>query len=133
MSRENVEIVRRGYAAYNRGDIDAAVTDFAPDCEYTPTGALPGGGGVYRGPEGYKAFIGWLRAEFEDARLVVTDVTDAGDRVLASITVQGRGRQSGAAASWDLWQVWTIRDGKVVRGQAFANEADALEAAGLSE
>jgi ketosteroid isomerase-like protein len=29
--------------------------------------------------------------------------------------------------------VWTVRDGKVVRGQGFTSRADALEAAGLSE
>ena len=31
MSQENVEIVRRGYEAYNPGDLDGAVSDFAPD------------------------------------------------------------------------------------------------------
>ena len=30
-------------------------------------------------------------------------------------------------------QVWTIRDGKVVRMRVFADRAQALEAAGLSE
>ena len=41
MSQENVEIVRRGFDAYQRGDLDAAVTDLAQDCEFVPTGALP--------------------------------------------------------------------------------------------
>jgi len=133
MSQENVEMVRRAFEAYNRGDIDAVVTDFASDCEYVPSGALPGGRGVYRGPEGYKRFIGWLRDGFDDARVDVNDVIDAGNQVLVSVTVRGHGRQSGAAASWDLWQVWTIRDGKFVRGQAFTDRTEALEAVGLSE
>jgi ketosteroid isomerase-like protein len=49
MSEENLEMVRRGFDAYERGDLDAAVTDFASDCEFVPTGALPGGRGVYQG------------------------------------------------------------------------------------
>jgi len=126
-------MLRRGFDAYNRGDLDAAVADFASDCEYVTSGALPGSRGVYQGPEGYKQFSGWLRDEFEDARLDVNDVIDAGDRVLASLTLRGRGRQSGAATSWDVWQVWTIRDGRIVRGQAFTDETEALEAAGLRE
>jgi ketosteroid isomerase-like protein len=133
MSQENVQMLRRGFDAYNRGDVDAVVADFASDCEYVASGALPGGRGVYQGPEGYKQFIGWLRDEFEDARLDVNDVIDAGDRVLASLTLRGRGRQSGAATSWDVWQVWTIRDGRIVRGQAFTDKTEALEAAGLRE
>jgi ketosteroid isomerase-like protein len=132
MSQENVEMARRGYDAYNRGDVDAAVSDFAADCEFIPSGALPGGRGVYRGPEGYKQFVGWLRDEFEDAHLDLNEVIDAGDLVLASLTVRGRGRQSGAETRWDLWQVWTIRDCRFVRGQAFTDKTEALEAAGLS-
>ncbi len=31
MSQENVEAVRRAFEAFNRGDRDAAVADFAPD------------------------------------------------------------------------------------------------------
>ncbi len=133
MPRENVDMVRRRVDAYNRGDVEAVVTDFASDCEYVPSGALPGGRDVYRGPEGYTRFIGWLRDEFEDARLDLNDVIDVGDRVLASVTIRGRGRQSGAATSWDLWEVWTIRDGRVVRGQAFTGKTEALAAAGLRE
>jgi taurine dehydrogenase small subunit len=133
MSQENFEMVRRAFDAYNRGDLDAVVTDFASDCEYVSSGALPGGRGVYQGPEGYKRFIGWIKDEFEDAHVDVNDLTDAGDRVLASLTLRGRGRQSGAATTWDLWHVWTVRSGRFVHGQAFTSKTEALEAAGLSE
>jgi ketosteroid isomerase-like protein len=133
MSQENVEIVRRAFEAYNRGDLDTAVADFASDFEYIASGAIPGGRGVFRGPEGYKRFVGWLREEFDDARVEIDAITDAGDQVLVSVTIRGRGRQSGVEASWNDWQVWTLRDGKIVDGLGFTNRAEALEAAGLSE
>jgi hypothetical protein len=56
-----------------------------------------------------------------------------GDQVLASVTFRGRGKHSGITTSWDLWQLWRLRDGKAVRGQAFRSKEEALEAAGLSE
>jgi uncharacterized protein len=133
MSEENVEIVRRGYEAYNRGDVDGVVADFARDCEYIATGALPGTRGVFRGPEGYEQFIAWVRSEFDDARIEVTELIDAGNRVFVSVTLRGRGRQSGVPTTWSFWQVWTMLDGEVVRGQAFVNRDEALEAAGLRE
>jgi ketosteroid isomerase-like protein len=133
MSQQNVEAVRTAFEAYNRGDLDTAVADFAPDCEYISTGALPGFRGVSRGPEGYKEFVGWLREEFDDARIDVDELVEAGDRVLASITLCGRGRRSGVATTWSMWQVWTLRGGKFVRGQGFTNKGEALEAAGLEE
>jgi ketosteroid isomerase-like protein len=33
MPEKNVEILRRGYEAYERGELDAVVADFDPDCE----------------------------------------------------------------------------------------------------
>ena len=133
MSQENVERVRRAFAAYNRGDVDAAVSDFAEDCVYIASGALPGARGMHRGPEGYKKFVGWLRSEFDDARIETDELIDAGDQVVASLTLRGRGRRSGAETKWTIWQVWTVRDGEVTHGQAFTDKAEALEAAGLSE
>ena len=133
MSRENVEVVRRGIEAFNRGDMDGVVADFAPESEYVTTGMIPGASGVFRGPEGYRQFTEGFFAEFEDARIEVHELIDAEDRVLASVTLRGRGKQSGAEASWDIWQLWTVKDGRVVRGQGFTSRADALEATGLSE
>ena len=133
MSRENVEIVRRAYDAFSRGDLDAAVEDMAPDCEYVATGTIPGLGGVYRGPEGFRRFLSWIFDEFDDARVEIDELIEAEDGVLASVTNRGRGKQSGAETSWHVWQLWTVRDGKVVHGQGFTSEAEALEAVGLRE
>jgi ketosteroid isomerase-like protein len=58
---------------------------------------------------------------------------DAGDDLIVSMTNRGRGRRSGVETSWDVWLVWTVRDGTAIRGQAFMSKAEALEAAGLSE
>src|SRR5262245_45186258 len=133
MSQENVELARRAYAAFNRGDLDGMLADFAPTFEYASTGAIPGAGGVYGGPDGMREFLGWLWNEFESPRAEIGELIEAGDQVLASVTLRGRGKQSGAEASWDVWQLWTVRDGKIVRGQGFTSREHALEAAGLSE
>jgi uncharacterized protein len=133
MSQGNLELVRRGYEAYNRGDLDGAVSDFASDCRYTAAGTIPDRTGVFHGREGYKEFIGWLRSEFDDARAEIDELIDAGEMVVIGSTLRGRGRQSGAEAKFTFWQVWTIQDGKFARGQGFASRDEALEAAGLRE
>ncbi len=133
MSEENVEVVRRAAEAFNRGNLDAAVADAAPDIEYVATGALPGLQGVFRGVEEYKRFLHWVPDEFDDPRADPTEIIEAGDQVVVGLTISGRGKQSGVETSWNFWQVWTIREGKSVRGQGFASRDEALEAAGLSE
>jgi uncharacterized protein len=133
MSEENVEILRRAFDAFNRGDIDAAVADFAPECEYFASGALPDSAPFYRGPEGYKRNISWILDEFDDAHVEVHELIGAGDQVMASLIMRGRGKRSGVETSWNLWQVWTVREGKAVRGRGFTERSEALKAAGLSE
>ena len=97
MSEENVEVVRRGYAAFNRGDLDAMVADFAPTFEYVASGAVPGPGGVYRGPEGLREFMGWFFGEFSNARAEINELTEAGDRVLVGTTARGRGSRAASS------------------------------------
>jgi ketosteroid isomerase-like protein len=109
------------------------VADIAPDFEYVTTGAIPGVGGVYRGPEGLRRFLESFWGEFEEPRVEVRESIEAGDQVVAALTFRGRGKQSGVDTNWDIWQVWTMRDGKSVRGQAFTSRNEALEAAGLRE
>jgi ketosteroid isomerase-like protein len=131
MSEENVEVIRRGYEAFNRGDLDATVADFASTFEYVATGAIPGFEGAHRGPEGWKGLLSGFFDEFDDARVDIRELHEAGGQVLALATFRGRGKQSGAEASWDLWQLWTVREGKVLGGQGFTRREEALEAAGL--
>jgi ketosteroid isomerase-like protein len=88
---------------------------------------------VYRGPEEYRRFLERWWGEFEEPEVDVHEFIDAGDQVLVSLTFRGRGKQSGVETHWSLWQLWTARAGKVVRGQGFTNREAALEAVGLRE
>ena len=125
-------MARHFYEAFNRGDLDGALAVIAPDAEYLSTGTIPGSAGVYRGPEGLRRFLDWFFEEFDQPHIEVHEIIDAGDQVLVSLTNRGRGKQSGADVSWHVWQVSTVRDGKVVRSQGFTSKAEALEAVGLS-
>ena len=136
MSQENVKLAREAYEAFNRGDLVGAVANLAPDAEYNATGGhMTGLAGVYRGPDEYRTgFLEPFVAEFDDARLEVHELLDAaGEDVVAALTVRGRGKRSGADVAWDVWQVWTFRDGQMIRGQGYGSREAALEAVGLRE
>jgi ketosteroid isomerase-like protein len=133
MSQEAVEVVRRAYEAFNRGDLEAMFADAAPEFEYIATGAIPGAGGVYRGPETFRQFLGQWWGEFDEPHVEVHELIEASNQVLASLTFRGHGKQSGVETKWSLWQLWTVLDGRFVRGQGFTSREEALEAAGLRE
>jgi len=133
MSQENVEIIRLSFEAYERGDLDAAASHIAPECEYVAAGTVPGRTGTYRGPDGYKEFVAWLEEEFSDSHAQIDALIDAEDSVVVGATLRGRGRQSGIPATFTFWQVWRFENGMAVHGQGFAQKDEAFKAAGLSE
>ena len=74
----------------------------------------------------------WHEA-WEGAETTLEEVIGHGDRVFVTVRFQGRGRASGIEIDTRLYEVFTLRDGKVLRIDEYEHRADALEAAGLSE
>jgi uncharacterized protein len=137
MSTENVELVRRGYEAFARGGIEAAM-DFvksgsvSPELEWIPPPDAPTHG-VYRGHDEAKAEFHEWSGHFEDYDWEPSEFIDAGDRVLVVGRQRGRGRESGAAVSAQEFHVWTIEGGKMVRMEMFRSRPEAVHAAGLPD
>jgi len=139
MSQENVDLVRRAYEAFNRGGVDACVSEgvWSPDIvwDVTPSG-IPGLG-TYRGQAEVRRFFedDWFSAfPFDEWEVEVEDVIDAGDQVVISMSRQhGRGASSGAVAELELAQLSIVRDGQIVRVDNYTDRKTALGAAGLSE
>src|ERR671925_26772 len=94
MSQENVEIVRRGFEAFQRGDTEAILDDVDPDVEVHEPTDLPDAQ-VFHGHPGLLATVEKAQAMFDDIRIEAEEFTDAGDRVVIWYRVVGRGRGSG--------------------------------------
>ena len=71
MPRENVEIVRRSVAAFNRGDLDGALEEWAPDAIWDWTNSRGFDAGVFRGHDEIRAFWGRFLDSFDAVRLEV--------------------------------------------------------------
>src|SRR6478735_7236627 len=70
---------------------------------------------------------------WEDYRVEADEILGAGQSVVVILKERGRGKGSGAPFQRLHPQLWTFRDGRVIRWESFPSRADALEAAGLSE
>jgi ketosteroid isomerase-like protein len=130
--RENVETLRRGFDAFNRGDLDEWLSGFAPVAELHTTGRFPDRG-VYRGRQGLERYWAEIHEAAEEMSITVTDMRAIGDKVFVAVTARGRGKRSGVPVEGPIWFVSTFRDGLVVRTENYADPEEALEAAGLSE
>jgi ketosteroid isomerase-like protein len=134
MSRENVEIVRRFNAAFNRGEVDAALKFFAPDAELVDLANAPDQGSVVKGIDAIgQAWTLWTAA-FDELRADIEDQVDAGDVVISAVHWHGTGKASGMSIDVRQFDVAEFRRGQIVRATlGYRTKADALKAAGLSE
>ena len=132
MSADHIAIVRRGYEAFNRGDIDTALVELDPEIEWR-TYIVPGpGGGTYRGHDGVRELWSEAKKIFGGFRNEPEEIFDAGDRVVAFVRVEGVGAKSGVAVQARIAHLYTFRGGKVLRVESFEDRDAALHAAGIS-
>ena len=133
MSEENVERAYRAFDAFNRRDLDAFLALADPEVELTTRFMEMEGDLSYRGHDGIREWWRNLLAIFPDFSMEVLEVRDFGDSGIAALRVRGHGLGSGVPFEETVWAAGEWRDGKVKRWQNFGSEAEALEAAGLSE
>jgi ketosteroid isomerase-like protein len=112
MASRNVEIVRRMYAAFARGDAATALELFDPDVDVDATLRPDGARG--RGREALATIIGGWIASFDDWREEVEEMRDLGDRVYVVATQRGRGKATGIEVEARYGVAYELVDGRIV-------------------
>ena len=88
---------------------------------------------TYHGLHGLRAqWLDWL-SPWASYRTEIEELIDLGDCVVA--VVHDYGRREPDAPEVDLMAaaVWTVRDGRIVRAEFYADRAEGLASAGLAE
>jgi ketosteroid isomerase-like protein len=130
MSEENVERVRRGTESVDAfwGMLDEYVVW---DLRNWPVTA-----GIDSVVVGRDAVIQASRrywGAWDDYRMEIEEILDAGQSVVVVCREQARGKTSGVPVARQHAQLWTFRAGQIIRWESFRTTVEALEAAGLSE
>jgi uncharacterized protein len=125
MSEANVEALRSGYAALNRGDLSVVLDLLDPEIEWhEPATSLEGGS--HRGRDGFERFLrGWLES-FDGFRVEPEQVVERGNELVVVVHQTGTGRSSGLPVETRLAHVWTVADGKAVRWEAVQDHEAAV-------
>src|SRR5262245_52391524 len=130
MSR-NLESTRTLIDAFNRRDWDAFVA--LADDEIQMESRLVAIEGGYRGHEGLRRWWDNFIGAFPDYALEIEELSDFGDVTLVHSRGWGHGAGSSTPLVDPIWQPLRWREGKVVWCRVCLTEAEALEAAGLSD
>jgi len=121
--------IRAAYEAFNeRLEFDTSV--FSPDVEWHNAPEWPGAS-VHRGVEAVERDLRRQFDAWEEARYEPVEILRRGDKVVVLLHVVVKGKASGIPSGMEAGHVLTVRDGEVVRVQAFLSREQTLAAAGL--
>lgn len=127
-AQANLDLVRKGYAAFTAGDAETLSAIMTPDCTHIVPGSSPVSG-AHKGVGNVLALYGRLaeltggsmRVELQDV------VSDSGNRVIA-IHRTTASRPDGRSISMQEALLFTISDGKVAEIQDFFADVEANDA-----
>ena len=133
MSEEALEVARRAWEAYERGDFTVAFADASPDLVTYVEAPIPIAG-TYHGPEGLlQSLLDWAEG-FDGLDQKTEEFIDLGSgRVIVRVRQTGQLADSNVSVEAVFWFLLTVSQGKIVRVNICNERADALKAAGLSE
>jgi ketosteroid isomerase-like protein len=132
VSEENLRLVREGFAAMERGDVEAMVELVDPEVEFVnPDYALEAG--TRHGPSGYRTALEATLDIFEDFKFNLDEIVDLEDRIVVTGRFVARSKGSGVPIDQPFGHVFTVRDSKLLRHEWYRTPAEAYAAAGIEK
>jgi len=129
---ENVEIVRRIYGEWAHGNFRAGPEFFDPEIELVLSPELPDAG-TYRGLDGIREYTHLFLAPWQEARIEGETFTTGPGTVVVEVHQLATGTGSGVPVEMRYFQVWSFREGAVVRIENIVDRGEAFKAAGLGQ
>ena len=129
MSEDNLDVVRRGYDAFGRGDIDALLELFDEQIQWvTPGPSELATSGRRTGRQEVGQFFASVNELFDVQRFEPREYIAQGDRIVVLGEETARVRATGKTLDLDWVHVFTLRNGKVVAFQEFFDTAAVVAA-----
>jgi uncharacterized protein len=120
----NVDIVKRSYEAFSRGDLDAVLADMDPQIEWHQAQGLPHGG-LYRGlDEVRRNIFEPLDESWWDGFTAEPDeFLDAGQEVVVVGRYRGTGKESRKQLDVPFVHIWRMEGDKATRFRQYLDTA----------
>ena len=129
MGDQNVDVMRRGLAAFREGGVEALLPFIHPDFRVTTPAELVAEPDTYRGREGIRRYFDSFYDAMDRIEFEPEDFIAVGETVVVPLTLRARGRTTGIETEQRVVQVWELEDQQAIRVQVFATLEEATEAA----
>lgn len=130
MSTTDVDIVRGGYEAFNRGDVDWMVEHMDPEIVWEDSAKVPDAR-TYRGVDEVRRYLESFFRHWDEISYELGEVREGPGGIVAIVRLVARGRTSGASVDASMAHVHELRDGLGARVRVYFDRQAAFDAAGL--
>ena len=130
VSKENVNVVKRIYEAFGKGDIPAVLEQFNPNIEWIAADNSPAAvGSPYHGLEAVRDGVFTRTVTlFDGFTIEVDELLDAGDKVVMLGYYLATHKVTGKKIRAQVAHIWTVSSGKAAKFQQYT---DTYQLAGL--
>jgi len=133
VSQDDLGVIRRWLDAWNSADLDTFAELFHVDAEVVTDPSWMEAG-PFNGRAAIRSWFEGLKDSWEGHdEVVLRELFEAGDKVVARLDWNVRGRASGIETSLDATSINDLEQGKIVRQQWYFDHAQALKAIGVAD
>jgi uncharacterized protein len=134
LSQQNVDLLRTAYEAFGRGEIPAVFETMDDDVQFVlAENSLYDRGAPYTGKTDIAGnLFARLGVEWDGFGITCEQFHDAGEVVVMQGRLRGTYKATGRQSNIQVVHIWTVRTGKLVRMEEYADTAAMRELAGQS-
>jgi ketosteroid isomerase-like protein len=119
---DNRELVRSLYDSFQRGDVESILNNLTDDFIYDVPGPAPFAG-RREGRDGMRRFFEEMGRAVQYDQFDVNEILADGDKVIVLGQERATVRATGTRFETEFAHVYTVRDGKLSHGRAYADTA----------
>ncbi|WP_020654600.1 nuclear transport factor 2 family protein [Massilia niastensis] len=128
-AQQNKQLVQEGYRLFQSGDIAGLLERYHDDAEWIiPESEYVPFSGSFHGKAGIAEFFSKLASSVETQRFELKECIAEGDKVVALGEAAWVARPTGRSYETPWAHVFTMRDGKVARFEAFSDTGATVKA-----
>jgi ketosteroid isomerase-like protein len=131
MPDDSVVLVRRFVEAFGRLGVEEALGYVHPEVELCEWPTAPGAR-TYHGHEGVRQAVDTWFESWEWMRSDIDEVFEVDDKVVVTLQQRAKGKGSEVEVEIRSFNVFTVRDSKVIGIELFTEREAAMEAAGIT-
>ncbi|HEX4759856.1 MAG TPA: nuclear transport factor 2 family protein [Thermoleophilaceae bacterium] len=128
MSRENLELLQRGFERWNAGDLEAALEVVADDMRWYPGSVFLDDDELYEGKQGMRDYFASFEEPWEWIMVEPLEQEEIGDHIAVRARFRARSNE-GVDVDIQVGQRWTFRHGLLIEFHGYPSYAEAVEAA----